>query len=350
MILWVVLMMGCEDKESTVVDSGSVVEDTEERTTGNGSERDRDTEAVGAGDDTQDTGVCDPIGLQSDSFMECMVEVKSKFMPEYRTSTLQFLKVSYRCGITTGNELVCWENGKVTFREAGYVDVAFGAGYQCAITTGGHVECWGGEPFGLQYHPEEAGYVAVASGSYHSCALSEDGRVDCWGVESGDLDYGQVGDVPEDVVFVEVSAGSRHNCALDECGRIHCWGDGDSGQTEAPAGEFVQVESAGEYSCGVRTDGEVVCWGLVLKPGGSGEYFSQPECSFVEIGLGTYHACGIDIEGQLSCWRFNQEGEANPPDGEFVEVGGGSHSTCAINSEDYLVCWGDNDNGQTTPP
>ena len=175
------------------------------------------------------------------------------------------------------------------------------------------------------------------SGS-HGCALAVNGSVECW----GDNDSGQI-DAPQGE-FVEVSVSGSRSCAVALDASVRCWGaDAD---LAIPAGDFAKVYA--DSLCGLRTDGEYVCWG---QDGRYGALLDAPESEFEALSMELGYACALSTDGEVSCWgsSANFEGDSPPAaaaDGPFVSLSVGYGHACALAADGSVECWGNNDAGQ----
>ncbi len=175
----------------------------------------------------------------------------------------------HTCGVTTSNQAFCWGNnnwgklGDSTGRPAAtrtplevdggrsFRHVDAGEEFTCGVTTGNKIFCWGNGRNGqlgegnryLRYWPKipvsgGLSFERVTSGGMHACGETTNNRVYCWGSNS----QGQLGDgttterlVPVAVAggrfFDQASAGSSaHTCAKTSTGAAFCWGQNTHGQ------------------------------------------------------------------------------------------------------------------------
>ena len=222
-------------------------------------------------------------------------------------------------------------------------------------------------------HATPAGYSAVSAGSWHTCGLRTSGKITCWGLDGLPLydseadevqiiETGQTDAPPGN--FRAVAAGSTHTCGIRENEEIVCWGNNDNGQTDAPAGSFTAVSASFYYTCAIRENGEIACWGR-----DSGQT-DTPEGSYTAVSAGSSglrgHVCAIRENGEIACWGSNtvtveteagsgryvhfEGGQIFPPPGNFTTVSADSYHTCAIRETGKIECWGWNFYGQIDAP
>lgn len=247
------------------------------------------------------------------------VNVEGSPTPTLIESPAPFKSISRNCGLTTTNEVYCWENasGAVT-RVSGmpsgetWTALAVGEGHHCTVTSYGNLVCWGANHFGQlgrgftsAYEvDEDPWYVEVPSptmrtvtaGSGHTCARTSRYEAYCW----GDGFYGQLGGSPAgsslprrvggtNDLFLGIAAGSDYTCGIrknetlaDTTRNVSCWGKGDFGQlgfggTTGSYGTYVpqtvltarsgggmksiMLANSGAHTCGIDKVGDVYCWG-----------------------------------------------------------------------------------------
>ena len=222
--------------------------------------------------------------------------------------------------------------------------------------------------------PARAGYSAVSAGAWHTCGLRTSGKIACWGLngipyydpeadEARILETGQTDAPPGN--FRAVAAGWTHTCAIRENEEIACWGNNDNGQTDAPAGSFTAVSASFYYTCAIRENGEIACWGR-----NHNGQTDTPEGSYTAVSAGSSgirgHACAIRESGEIACWGSNtvtveteagsgryvhfEGGQIFPPPGSFTAVSADGYHACAIRDTGKIACWGWNFYGQIDAP
>ena len=190
--------------------------------------------------------------------------------------------------------------------------------------------------------PKAVAFTGVSVGWEHSCGLFTDYTIDCWGAN----DSGQA-DAPEGN-FTAVDGGRWHSCGILSDGTVACWGNNDEGQTNAPEGYFTSVTAGSLHSCGVRIDGTVVCWG-----NNDEDQTNAPEGYFTSVTAGAQHTCGLRtaITGSgVTCWGHGGWGRSSPPDGRFAAIHVNHDHSCGVRAEGMIACWGKYQFGQTNAP
>ena len=265
-----------------------------------------------------------------------------------------------------------------------YTAISAGTSHTCAIRTSGEISCWGANGFGQTDAPSGA-FTAITAGDVHACGLRESGEIACWGSNDvrGQTDAGLT-DAPEGS-FTAVSAAGNYTCAIRSNGEIACWGlNGyyataevetgnfvsflrESGQTDAPEGNFTAVSAGGAHACGLHASREIACWGAnALYTGWNEEtqaaewlhtgQATPPEGSYIAVSAGVSHTCGLREDKMITCWGLNgyyvrdtdsgaaelrETGQTDAPDGAFTAVSAGGAHTCAIRTSGEITCWGE---------
>jgi len=310
------------------------------------------------------------------------------------------------CGITTGEQLICW----------GYsADGQLGLGSRDL------------KPFPTLI-PGDFRYRRVTGGYYHTCAFTLAANAYCWGNNSdgrlGDGGVATQSDVPSkvlagiDTIFTQDSlifvpginlsvqvlqAGELHSCGIDLAQHLWCWGGNPEGGVGVgafgPGGHvavavpvltnelFKSVVVGGLHSCGITITGGGRCWGYnIAGQVGNGSnssagapvdvsggftfrtdgatIFRSPDPDFPLppgpfMAAGYDHSCGITTGNQAVCWGLNQDGQLgdnNAPNENtpvpvagghaFLAVTAGLRHTCALDTTGAAWCWGANDLGQ----
>jgi alpha-tubulin suppressor-like RCC1 family protein len=126
---------------------------------------------------------------------------------------------AHTCGITTGNQALCWgENENGQLGRGNLTDAS------SPVAVAG----------GLSWR-------AISAGFKHTCGLALDGQAYCW----GNNDFGQLGDasttqstapvlVSGGLIFQSISAGETFTCGVTTAGAAYCWGDNVYGQLGQP--------------------------------------------------------------------------------------------------------------------
>ena len=138
---------------------------------------------------------------------------------------------------------------------------------------------------------------------------------------------------PEDAAprYTAISARRSHTCAIRTNGAIKCWGKNgyywgrpatgetgftETGQTDAPPGNFRAVAAGWNHTCAIRNTGEITCWGDTLG--------TPPEGSYIAIAAGDFHTCAIRASsGEIECWGWRLYEQSAIPTGSFTAVSAG---------------------------
>ncbi|MCY3953136.1 MAG: hypothetical protein OXG69_11425, partial [bacterium] len=125
------------------------------------------------------------------------------------------------------------------------------------------------------------------------------------------------------------------------------------GQARAPDGQFSAITTSAEppvaygsvtswavpsHSCGLRTDGTIACWG-----GNDSGQSDAPDGQYTAIAAGHSHTCAIRADGTIACWGGNDSRQSDAPDGQYTAIAAGHSHTCAIRADGTIACWGGND-------
>ena len=179
--------------------------------------------------------------------------------------------------------------------------------------------------------------LSIAAGSYHSCAIKSDQTITCWGYDNS----GQA-DAP-DGQYAAITGGLGHSCGVKVDQTIACWGIDDEGQASAPPGQFTAIAVGDFHSCAIRTDQTIACWGYSGLTG-------TPTGQYTAISAGGSHVCAISTDSTAQCWGDDFVGQANAPAGQYTDIAAGHTHSCAIKIDQTITCWGDNDHGQADAP
>jgi alpha-tubulin suppressor-like RCC1 family protein len=239
------------------------------------------------------------------------------------------------CGVSTGNDLYCWGDGKTG---------QFGTGAMLSAVA-----------------PVSAGsglkFTEVTAGRGYSCGRAEDAKVYCWGDNTaGHLGRGFWAASPAGAPTVMVGQPAYHGlsgagatCGLDDSGSAWCWGDntllklgavttetceGGKACSTTPVAvsgglRFVSVHSSQYTTCGLDPAGAVYCWGMniddkfgtTIAPGCSTPNTQAPctasptpgPAGFLTLSVAAYTACGIRSNGGAYCWGGNETGQLGYP-------------------------------------
>lgn len=166
------------------------------------------------------------------------------------------------CGRRLDQSVVCWGDLAREPPAGAFTQVSAGWVSSCGLREDGRVECWGGEGWAGWTLPPGGSFrqVSVGAGN-HACGLRPSGTVECWGGEPAVL-----GPPPGGVMFTRISKGAVHGCGVTPERTVACWGRNDSGQADAPSGEFQAVSAGWLHTCGLRPAGSIECWGSTLPP------------------------------------------------------------------------------------
>ena len=207
--------------------------------------------------------------------------------------------------------------------------------WETARRVGAQARALAGNPEAIPDVPKlrgpEVGAV-LSAGSRHTCGVRTDGTLTCWGAENAD-DSGQT-DAPAGQ-FRAVSSGHLHSCGVRADETVACWGKNDHAQADAPSGRFTAVSAGDVHSCGLRPDGTVVCWGS-----NADGLLDAPPGRFSAVSAGSLHSCGVRPDGSVDCWGANLFGQAAAPAGRFVSVDVSLLATCGLGVDQEVTCWG----------
>ncbi len=190
-------------------------------------------------------------------------------------STIAFQQVAtgsfHSCGVTKDERLFCWglnQSGQVgdsstVFRRSTpsrvgrgrrWRQVDGGRDFTCAVTTGNEALCWGNGRLGqlgnnhtfLSFWPRlvagKHAFRRVTAGSGHACGETPSSGAWCWG-------NGRLGDgtnnsslVPVAVTgglfWGQLSAGLSHTCGKTQASVGYCWGSNVEGELGLGAADF----------------------------------------------------------------------------------------------------------------
>jgi len=181
---------------------------------------------------------------------------------------------NHACALDDG-ALICWgkgfPDGAETIQEVPPLsDIQAGAGFTCGLTSDNDMACWNNGDEGLERDFGNDGselaitpgpFAELAIGLHHACAIKVDGSVFC------DLEerkhYSQRARPPS-TKFVQATGGWHHACGITESSDIECWGSGAPGapgeRMSAPEGKFTAVSIGWRNSCALSPDGYATCW------------------------------------------------------------------------------------------
>ncbi|WP_419844799.1 Ig-like domain-containing protein [Candidatus Poriferisocius sp.] len=189
------------------------------------------------------------------------------------------------------------------------------------------------QPFARTVRTTASTASAIASGKFHSChIIKADQTIACGGTnESGQTDApaGQ---------YTAVAAGSYHSCAIRTDQTIACWGSNRFGQADAPAGQYTAVAAGDVHSCAIKTDQTITCWGT--------NYLAKanvPAGQFIAVAAGSSHSCAIRVDQTIACWGYSEDDRIDAPAGHYTAIAAGDAHTCAIKTDQTIACWGSND-------
>ena len=177
----------------------------------------------------------------------------------------------YACALDDG-ALICWGNGfpdgAATIQEVPPLSaIQAGVDLACGLTSDNDMACWnnGGEdPANTSDNDDSefeiisGPFTELAVGLSHVCAIRNDGSVFCEG------DHYSRRSSPPPTKFVQISSGLHHACGITETSDIECWGSGVPGATgerlSAPEGKFTAISVGWRNSCALSANGRAVCW------------------------------------------------------------------------------------------
>ena len=198
--------------------------------------------------------------------------------------------------------------------------------------------------------PEDAatGFTAISARRSHTCAIRTNGEIECWGKngyywerpatgETGFTETGQADAPPGN--FRAVAAGWNHTCAIRDTGEIACWGDTLGAP---PEGSYTAIAAGDFHTCAIRaSSGEIECWG----EDHNGQ-IDAPEGSYIAISAGYWQNCAIRANsGEIECWGWRLYEQSAIPTGSFTAVSAGWSHACGLRGTGEIVCWG----GGTAP-
>jgi alpha-tubulin suppressor-like RCC1 family protein len=239
------------------------------------------------------------------------------------------------CGLTTGNDLYCWGDGK---------SGQFGTG--ASVSAVAPVSAGSGLKF-----------TEVTAGRGYNCGRAEDTKVYCWGDNTaGHLGQGFWGTNSANAPTVMAGQPAYHGlsgagatCGLDDNGSAYCWGDngllklgaittetceGGKACSTTPIAvsgglRFVSLHSSQYTTCGLDAAGTVYCWGMNIDdkfgtsiPPGCPTPNSQAPCTanptpgptgFLTLSVAAYTVCGLRSNGGAYCWGGNETGQLGYP-------------------------------------
>ena len=141
-----------------------------------------------------------------------------------------------------------------------------------------------------------------------------------------------------------ITAGTAH-FALRTDNTITCWGNNDSGQADAPDGQYTAITASSIHSCALRTDNTITCWGAKGL-----ERANAPDGQYTAITAGYGHSCALRTDNTITCWGNKGFGQADAPDGQYTAITADSHHSCALRTDNTITCWGANRYGQADAP
>ena len=219
----------------------------------------------------------------------------------------------------------------------GYTAISAGGDITCAIRTNGTIACWGRDGVGQARAPDgqfsaittsakrPVAYDSVASWAVpsHSCGLRTDGTIACWGGN----DSGQ-SDAP-DGQYTAIAAGPSHTCAIRADGTIACWGDDDYHKVSAPGG-----------TCAIRASETIACTGGNGDgPNGAPDVQHATTATGGNPWFADDYDCAIRADSTIACTGSRGGG----PEGQFIAVAGGDYHVCALATDGTITCWGRSD-------
>ncbi len=163
------------------------------------------------------------------------------------------------CGITIGQDIVCWGNGVPgwsghLFLPGPFAAIELGAGHLVALTSDGFVKTFGGLPRRDASASTQPRFKAISQDGFN-CQVTSDDHVECQGLAlpgtslQPPASLGQV---------AQIRSGQSHACALKADGVVKCWGD----YRPPPDLRFRYISRpAWDSYCGLTVDDRAYCWG-----------------------------------------------------------------------------------------
>ena len=235
----------------------------------------------------------------------------------------------HACALDAAGIAVCWgkDYGGGWKIEAGGVALTAidsGVGYSCGLTVGQDLLCWDNNEA-----PEitPGPFRGLDAGLHHSCALRADGSAHCQGSSRGQQA------APPPTAFTVIDAGWRHSCGITGAGRLECWGRGLPGtpgrRLGPPDGEFTALSSRWHYSCGLRPGGYAVCWYPMeaspwppsphLTEAFGGRVFEQP------VDLFPWPGGGLAVVERRGVIRVYADSPDGPPPRPVLDLTANTH-------------------------
>lgn len=227
----------------------------------------------------------------------------------------------HTCGLRTDGSIDCWGgnngSGETDFGQATPPDgifamVSSGDLHSCGLRPSGSVECWGRNKYGETTVPPNLVATSVGAGDTHSCAIkAEDGTVVCWG-----LQYTSNPKTLPDaagVGFTHLSVGHVRGCASKgQLSTLWCWNHGNKNSYQYDAAQ--NFSSGDWHHCFVRTENStIVCNTLPDDPTINSGQSDAPPGEFREVTAGGRHTCAVAKAGTMMCWGDNTYGQLLVP-------------------------------------
>ena len=86
-------------------------------------------------------------------------------------------------------------------------------------------------------------------------------------------------------------------CAVGADNTITCWGANESGQADAPDGQYTAVSAGDLHTCALGVDNTIVCWGY----DGNGRA-GAPDGQYTAVTAGGFHTCALGVDNTITCW------------------------------------------------
>ena len=207
------------------------------------------------------------------------------------------------------------------------------------LRADGTIASWGNNGSGQSDAPAGQ-YTGITAGGSHTCGLRTNGTIDLLG--HGTIALAQT-DVPAGQYTAVIDSGGKHACGLAR--RRHHRPAGDrttaAGRLTRPSGQYRRHQPpANMNSCALRTDGTIKCWGV--EPDESGDCVDSgqadaPEGQYSAISAVGSRTCGLRADGTATCWSAELPKDsfmaAIAPRGQFSAISASFGDSCGLGTD-----------------